>query len=76
MMSMYIVSVAIILVILAIWVVVQHLARAFATRHPEFGPVREEYEGCGTSCRCSKVEQEMCKKQTDGEKLNKKVTEN
>jgi hypothetical protein len=29
---------------------VQHLARRFAAQHPEFGPAREEGEGCGFPC--------------------------
>ena len=48
-----IISMAIILAMLAGWVLVQHLARTFAARHPEFGPVREEGGGCGTSCGCA-----------------------
>lgn len=35
------------------WVGVQFLARAYAARHPEFGPAREEGGGCGGSCLCS-----------------------
>ncbi len=35
------------------WIGVQHLARTFAARHPEFGPVREDGEGCGgLFCLC------------------------
>ena len=37
------------------WILVQHLARNFAARHPEFGPMREEGKGCGAFlCLCSK----------------------
>jgi len=43
---------AIILAISIGWVVVQQLARAYALRHPEFGPPREEGAGCGGSCLC------------------------
>ena len=32
---------------LAAWIGVQYLSRAFAARHPEFGPAREDGEGCG-----------------------------
>lgn len=28
------------------WVAVQHLARTYAERHPEFGPAREEGGSC------------------------------
>ncbi len=52
MMVMYAVSILIILGALAGWVGIQHLARAFATRHPEFGPFREEGGGCGLFCLC------------------------
>jgi hypothetical protein len=41
-----------ILLVLLTWVLVQHLARAFALRHPEFGPYREK-GGCGGNCSCS-----------------------
>lgn len=34
------------------WLLVQHLSRAFAKRHPEFGSAREEGAGCGSSCGC------------------------
>jgi hypothetical protein len=35
------------------WVGVQHLARGFAARHPEFGPAREDGKGCGgLFCMC------------------------
>lgn len=29
------------------WLVVRAFARRFAARHPEFGALREEGEGCG-----------------------------
>jgi len=39
--------------LMAGWIVVQYLARAFAARHPELGPAREEGGGCGgLFCRC------------------------
>ena len=49
---MYAVSILIIFGALAGWIGIQHLARAFATRHPEFGPSREEEGGCGLFCLC------------------------
>ncbi len=51
---------AIILALFTGWVLVQHLARRFAFRHPQFGPAREEGIGCGMACRCSAAEQEVC----------------
>lgn len=47
-----IVSVLIILGALSLWIGVQHGARVFAARHPEFGPAREEGGGCGFFCLC------------------------
>lgn len=43
------------LILLALlgWIRVQQLARAFAARHPELGPAKEEGGGCGGSCSCS-----------------------
>jgi hypothetical protein len=49
----YLLAMAIILLIMLGWVAVQFLARAYAARHPEFGPAREEGSGCGAHCRCS-----------------------
>jgi hypothetical protein len=41
--------IAILIIFLALtgWVWVQYAARAFAARHPELGPAREEGSGCG-----------------------------
>ncbi|MCW8825256.1 MAG: chemotaxis protein [Gammaproteobacteria bacterium] len=46
------IAVAGILLLMMGWLVVQQLARAFAKRHPELGPLREEGQGCGSSCGC------------------------
>ena len=46
------IAVAVILCLLAVWIGIQHLGRAFARRHPEFGPAREEGGGCGFFCLC------------------------
>lgn len=52
-MGTYLTAMAAILALLMGWIAVQHLARTFARRHPEFGPFREE-GGCGSgSCSCS-----------------------
>lgn len=48
----YLIAMLIILALLAGWVGVQHLSRAFARRHPEYGPPREEGAGCGLFCLC------------------------
>lgn len=54
MIKTYLISMFIILCLLAGWVAVQHLARLFAARHPEFGPAREEGGGCGALlCLCN-----------------------
>lgn len=45
------------------WLVVQRAARAFALRHPEFGPPREEGGGCGGKCTCKGDKRDRaCKK--------------
>lgn len=49
----YMVAIAVILLVLLGWIAVQHAARRFAARHPEFGPAREEGSGCGSGCGCS-----------------------
>ena len=51
-MSSYVVAVGLILFLFAGWLLVQFIVRAFAARHPEFGPAREEGGGCGKSCLC------------------------
>jgi hypothetical protein len=46
-------AILIILAVLTGWIGVQFLARSFAARHPEFGPAREDGEGCGgLLCLC------------------------
>lgn len=45
----------VILGLLAGWVAVQHLARTYAARHPEFGPAREEGASC-FFCLCGNRE--------------------
>lgn len=51
-MNIYLSAILCIFAVFAGWVGVQHLARAFARRHPEFGPVRDE-GGCGSCCGCA-----------------------
>ena len=43
----------VILLVLLGWIGVQHVARCFAAKHPEFGPAREEGSGCGAGCGCT-----------------------
>lgn len=47
-------TIAIVLIFLALWgwLLVQHLVRRNALRHPEWGPPREEGEGCSGHCAC------------------------
>lgn len=55
MITSYLLTMAIILLLLVGWIGVQHVTRAFSRRHPELGAHREE-GGCGTgSCSCGKA---------------------
>jgi hypothetical protein len=49
----FLIAPLLVFVILTGWIAVQHIARLFARRHPEFGPNREEGGGCGRGCSCS-----------------------
>jgi len=49
----YLIAMTVVPVLLIIWQIVQWTTRKFAKAHPEFGPVREEIGGCGSSCGCS-----------------------
>jgi hypothetical protein len=53
MITKYLIAITIIFVALFGWIIVQSVARLFAARHPEFGPMREEGGGCGLSCNCT-----------------------
>jgi hypothetical protein len=48
----FIIAAAAIFALMAGWIAVQHAARIFAAKHPEFGPAKEESMGlgCGKSC--------------------------
>lgn len=50
----FIVAIGAILLLLSGWIFIQQLSRRYAHKHPQFGPAREEGNGCGTSCLCSK----------------------
>ncbi len=54
-----VIAIGVILLLLFGWIIVQHLSRLYAKKHPEFGPAREEGNGCGSSCLCNKG---VCKK--------------
>ena len=47
----YLLAILIVLLLLLGWIGTQALARRYASRHPEFGAVREEGSGCG-GCGC------------------------
>ena len=47
----YLVGMGLVLAILLAWVSVQKVARLFASRHPEYGPI-QECMGCGLACVC------------------------
>jgi len=49
----YLIAMSLTLCLVLAWVFVQHLARWYAMKHPEFGPAREEGGGCGSHCSCS-----------------------
>ena len=45
-------AIVLIFLLLLGWILVQHLARAYAARHAELGPAREEGGGCSLICLC------------------------
>lgn len=47
-----VIAVGAILALLLGWLIVQHITRTFSKQHPEFGPPREDGQGCGSSCGC------------------------
>ena len=63
-MTNYFIAMGGILLLLMGWVAVQRLARLFAARHPEFGPVREDGGGCGGNCLCGG--RTSCTRTTEG----------
>ncbi|OQW95760.1 MAG: hypothetical protein BWK79_01320 [Beggiatoa sp. IS2] len=48
----YLITVAVILLLMVGWVLVQHFTRLYAAKHPEFGPSREERGGACGDCGC------------------------
>ena len=53
-MQQYLWTMLLVFLIMMGWIMVQHVARVFAARHPELGPFREEGAGCGTHCGCAR----------------------
>lgn len=67
-MMTYLITVGLILLMLIGWVVVQYAARAYALKHPEFGPVHEEGGGgCGTAQCTSCSSENTCSTKSDEE---------
>jgi hypothetical protein len=48
----FLIAIGVIFTLMSAWVGVQHLARVYAQKHPEFGAAKEEGLGCGKSCGC------------------------
>lgn len=69
----YLIAMLLILLIALTWVGVQYAYRAFALRHPEWGPARESF-GCGMMCTCDEPCEEQKQKLKDREQTNKPVT--
>jgi len=46
------ITIIIIFSILITWVLIQQVARKYASKHPELGPMKEEGLGCGKTCGC------------------------
>jgi hypothetical protein len=64
-MGTYLLAIGVILFVMLGWVVVQHMTRLFAARHPELGAYREAFGGCdGCGCgatTCSRGEDEAAR---------------
>lgn len=60
MIANFLIATLLIFGLLAAWIGVQHWARSFAERHPEFGPAREDGHGC-LFCLCR--DSDRCVKQ-------------
>lgn len=55
----FIIGPVLVFLLFSVWILVQSTARAFAKRHPELGPYREEGGGCGGGC-CGCHEKTSC----------------
>jgi hypothetical protein len=49
-MSVYLVTIGLILLIMLAGIAVERVYKDFARRHPELGPYRQENGGCGGHC--------------------------
>jgi len=56
----YVQTILIVMALMTAFILVRNAARRYAERHPEFGPLREEGEGCG--CGNHKCGEAQCKK--------------
>lgn len=56
----YLQTILIMFGLLAGWLLVRAAAHRFAAHHPEFGPLREEGEGCG--CGNKRCGEDKCKR--------------
>jgi hypothetical protein len=56
----YIQTVSFVFALMTVFILVRNAARRYAERHPEFGPLREEGEGCG--CGNKRCGESQCKK--------------
>ncbi len=65
MITRYLIAAAIILVVLAGWMLVQAWARRYAARHPQFGPAREDGSG-GCAGHCTPGKSTACPSANDG----------
>jgi hypothetical protein len=57
----YLKVILILLGLLAGWLAVRAAAKSYAARHPEFGALREEGEGCG--CGNKRCGEAQCKRE-------------
>lgn len=48
----FLIAIGLIFGLMLAWLYVQYLARQYAEKHPEFGPVKQEGLGCGKHCGC------------------------
>jgi len=64
MIGQFLIASGAILLLLLAWLTVQHMAKAYARRHPELGAYREEGGGCGSGqCSCSSAR--SCSRKND-----------
>ncbi len=64
MIGSYLVGMSLVLAVMLGWVSVQKVARRFASRHPEYGPI-QECMGCGLACVCDSHAQKREKQEEE-----------